>query len=401
MSLFDEEERYRINVFDWDAAFPAIMKAGGFDAVIGNPPYVRQEALSASKSYFATHYEAFDGAADLYVYFLEKGMKLLRNGGLISYIVSSSFLRTTYGEPLRRTLTSRSAILRIVNFGGLPVFANAKDTYVCIPLFAKGGSQDRVELAKVRSLPVEKLDDFVAKSLFTLSHERFSADAWVLRSDEGATVFSSLMKVGKPLGEYVNRKFFSGVKTGLNEAFELSNSEASTLRASCPACEALIKPFLGGRDIRRYSIIDHGRNLIVIPCGWTRQKMLQEKNRSSGFSEREAWNWFSRNFSPVADRLARFAAPLQKRQDQGDYWWELRPCDYYSYFDALKSFFLISARDRGFTSIAPEFTCRTPRIAWRRMTCTSSASSTAGCSGSRSAISVFLSEFARASSDID
>jgi len=70
MSLVDDEDRYRINVFDWNSEFPEIMKAGGFDAVIGNPPYVRQESLSDLKAYFEKHYEAFDGVADLYVYFM-------------------------------------------------------------------------------------------------------------------------------------------------------------------------------------------------------------------------------------------------------------------------------------------------------------------------------------------
>jgi hypothetical protein len=105
----------------WYVDFYPLMAAGGFDAVIGNPPYVRQESISDSKAYFKTHYESFDGGADLYAYFMEKGVKLLRTGGFYSIIVSSSFLRATYGEPLRRTLKKNAAILRIVDFGGLAV----------------------------------------------------------------------------------------------------------------------------------------------------------------------------------------------------------------------------------------------------------------------------------------
>ena len=73
LNLLDEEERCRINVFDWKAEFPEVFKAGGFDAVIGNPPYVRQESLADFKDYFSKHYKAFDGVADLYTYFMEKG----------------------------------------------------------------------------------------------------------------------------------------------------------------------------------------------------------------------------------------------------------------------------------------------------------------------------------------
>ncbi len=133
----DEDERRRINAFDWQAEFPAVFPPlkkggqggfqGGFDAVIGNPPYVRQESLGELKDCFQSHYEAYDGVADLYAYFMEKGVGLLRDGGLFSIIVSSSFLRASYGRALRETLKKHAAVLRLVDFGGLPVFANAKD----------------------------------------------------------------------------------------------------------------------------------------------------------------------------------------------------------------------------------------------------------------------------------
>ena len=182
----DEEERYRLNVFDWNAAFPKIMKGGGFDAVIGNPPYVRQEALAAFKEYFGQHYEVSDSAADLYAYFMEKGLKLLRDGGLFSIIVSSSFLRANYGEPLRRTLKKHAAVHRIVDFGGLAVFANAKDTYVCIPLLGKGAVQMPVEVSKVDSVGIGNLSEYVTANAFTIPHERLSSEAWALKSDEEA-----------------------------------------------------------------------------------------------------------------------------------------------------------------------------------------------------------------------
>ena len=123
------------------------MKAGGFDAVIGNPPYVRQESLKESKDYFEKKYESFSSTGDLYTYFMEKGVKLIRPGGRYSIVVSSSFLRATYAEPLRETLLKHAALIRIVDFGGLAVFTDAKDTYVCIPVLVKdqqpqnGGSQ--------------------------------------------------------------------------------------------------------------------------------------------------------------------------------------------------------------------------------------------------------------------
>lgn len=270
---------------------------------------------------------------------MEKAVKLLRDGGLFSFIVSSSFLRTTYGEPLRRTLKKHAAVLRVVDFGGLAVFANAKDTYVCIPLLARGTKQGRVEVSKIPSLEVRNLSEYFASNHYTIPHERLSPEAWSLKSDEEAAVFAQIMTVGKPLGDYVERKMFYGIKTGLNEAFEISEQQRGSIIKWCPASKLFIKPFLGGRDIRRYLINNDGRYLIVIPSGWTKQQITKNRHRSADFSEKEAWNWFSRQYRSVAEHLKTFIEPLRKRQDQGDYWWELRPCDYYQYLDAPKIIF--------------------------------------------------------------
>jgi len=266
-------------------------------------------------------------------------VKLLRDGGLFSVIVSSSFLRATYGEALRRTLKKHAAVLRIVDFGGLPIFANAKDTYVCIPLLAKGAKPSRVEVSKVLSLETRNLGEHVAANYYTIPHERLSPESWSLKSDDEATVFAKVMKAGKPLGDYVDRKVFYGLKTGFNEAFEISEQQRASLVKSTPESKALIKPFLGGQDIRRYLINDEGRYLIVVPSGWTKQQLAKARHSSADLSEKEAWNWFSRQYPRVAKHLNTFIETLRKRQDQGDYWWELRSCDYYEYLDAPKIIF--------------------------------------------------------------
>jgi len=263
----DEDEMRRVNPFDWKAEFPEIMKAGGFDAVIGNPPYVRQESLSVFKDYLAQRYEAYDGVADLYAYFMEKSVTLLREGGRFSFIVSSSFLRTTYGEALRRTLKKQAAVLRILDFGGLPVFENAKDTYVCIPLLAKTKQPPRIEVSRIPSPDFASLDDSAIHHRFTIPQERLSQEAWSLKSDEEAAVFEKVMKVGKPLGEFVNGQICYGIKTGLNEAFIIDTATRKALIAADKSSAQLIKPLLGGEDIRRYIFNETGLWLIFTRRG--------------------------------------------------------------------------------------------------------------------------------------
>ncbi len=335
----DEEEIRRVNLFNWETEFPKSMKAGGFDAVIGNPPYVRQESLSVFKDYLAQCYETYDGVADLYAYFMEKSVMLLREGGRFSFIVSSSFLRTTYGGALRRTLKKHAAVLRVLDFGGLPVFENAKDTYVCIPLLAKTKQPPRIEVSRIPSLDFASLDDSAIDHRFTIPQERLAENAWSLKSDKEAAVFEEVMKAGKPLGEYVELKFFRGLLTGLNEAFEVSRAQRDELVRGAHQSEILIKPLLGGQDIRRYEIENDGRFLIVIPTAWTQTAMAKDKKAAGKVSEREAWNWFAATHRNIARHLEPFAEACRKRQDKGQYWWELRPCDYYEYFDGPKIIF--------------------------------------------------------------
>ncbi len=262
LDFLDDNDRARINVFDWNKEFPEIMDNGGFDAVIGNPPYVRQESLSAIKTYLQRAYECYDGVADLYAYFMEKGVKLLRACGLFSIIVSSSFLRASYGEPLRRVLKKECGVLRIVDFGGLPVFEDAKDIYVCIPLLVKDAQPAHVEIAKVQSLENLDLAEYVATNRYSIPHERLAPDAWSLKSDAETAVFNKIIKVGKPLGEYVERRFYRGVTTGLNEAFIIDADTKNKLIAHDKRSAELIKPLLGGEDIRRY--IFHSKELYLI-----------------------------------------------------------------------------------------------------------------------------------------
>ncbi len=330
----DEEEHRRINAFDWRAEFPEACKAGGFDAVIGNPPYVRQESLGLFKEYFKAHYEAFDGAADLYAYFMEQGVRLLRDGGFYSIIVSSSFLRATYGRSLRIALKKHAAVLRLVDFGGLAVFANAKDTYVCIPLLEKGRQPGRIEIARVATLDNLKLDDYVPAHAYTIPHTRFGAEAWSLKSDAEAAVFDKIVGAGRPLGEYLEGKMFYGIKTGFNEAFVIDTPTRDRLIAKDKRSAKLIKPLLGGEDIRRYRVEDKQRYLIVLPNGWTR-----EQSRLPNADEKQGWNWLAKAYPALAAHLSPFAEALRKRQDQGEFWWELRPCDYYTYLEAPKLIF--------------------------------------------------------------
>jgi hypothetical protein len=122
LDFLDDNDRVRINVFDWKKEFADVMGAGGFDAVIGNPPYIRMEGFKELKDYLKACYSSHDERSDLYAYFIEKGHRLLAEHGRFGMIVSNKFLRANYGKPLREFLNANAAIERIVDFAGLPYF---------------------------------------------------------------------------------------------------------------------------------------------------------------------------------------------------------------------------------------------------------------------------------------
>lgn len=252
-----EEEKF----FCWELGFPEIffnedgqkIDEGGFDAIVGNPPYVRQESLAKFKDYIEQNYKTYSGVADLYVYFFEKGINLLRSRGFFSIIVSSSFLKTTYALQLRHYLYSESAILEFVDFGGLSVFENAKDTYVCIPLLSKQSQPEEVKVCKINSLK-ENLQSQILTNRYYIQASRLLPESWSLDRESQTQIFEKIKNCSISLGDYVQNKIYYGIKTGLNEAFVIDGSKKNELIAKDPKSAEIIKPFVQGKDIRKWYI---------------------------------------------------------------------------------------------------------------------------------------------------
>ena len=224
MSLLDEEAVYRINVFDWETGFPGVFDRTnpGFDAIVGNPPYVRQEGLKEVKPYLERHYRTYTGTGDLYTYFVERSLDLLREGGRYSIIVSASLLYADYGEATRRLIAENAAVRQFVDFGGLPVFRHAKDTYTFIPVLEKGPQREAVDIAQVPALVPPDLAQLTEGQWHEVPAERFAvenAGRWSLRPEPEVEVFEKVRSLGTPLGQYSSARSYMGVKTGHNAAF--------------------------------------------------------------------------------------------------------------------------------------------------------------------------------------
>ena len=118
----DSNFAYLDHAFTWEAAFPTAFAEGGFDVVLGNPPYVRMEFLKTMKPYLEKRYEVVSDRADLYCYFFERGLRLLKPGGRLGFISSSTFFKTGSAKPLREYLLREATVEGVVDFGDLQVF---------------------------------------------------------------------------------------------------------------------------------------------------------------------------------------------------------------------------------------------------------------------------------------
>ena len=253
--------------FHWELEFPEVFYQGarerenaGFDAVFGNPPYVRQEALGATKAYFAVAYpETYHGAADLYVYFYQRGLQQLRRGGRMSNIVTNKWLRAGYGEPLRSYFAREAILEEIVDFGHAQIFPGA-DVFPCIVVLRKAkqygdGANDVVRVAEFprEALGKVEIERYVEEHSHTAPRIRFGKTAWSLEPQAVEDLMAKIRERGVPLTEFADLQAYRGVTTGLNEAFLIDTSTRERLIREDSRSAEIIKPYLRGQDIKRWS----------------------------------------------------------------------------------------------------------------------------------------------------
>ena len=337
--------------FHWELEFPEVFfdrhgqplgEGAGFDAVLGNPPYVRQEALKPLKPYFAQAFpETYHGVADLYVYFYQQGLGLTRAGGRMSYIVTNKWLRSGYGEPLRGYFAEQGALERLIDFGHAPIFEDA-DVFPLIAVLerqpaAATGEAAGARQVRVTAFPREQwiggadVARYVAEHSHAVPLAGLGRAAWSLEHAPVEALLAKIRRVGVPLGEFAGTHPYRGVLTGLNEAFLIDTATRDRLVAEDPGCAAIIRPYLRGQDIKRW-----------VP-DW--QKLWMIVLASSGDRR---WPWSEIVDADLAERAFAAAYPslyahvlplvdaLKKRQDKGRYWWELRSCAYYEAFSQPK-----------------------------------------------------------------
>jgi hypothetical protein len=262
-----EDANFTDRPFSWRAAFPEVFGNGGFDIVIGNPPYVRMELIKPVKPYLEKRYLVADERTDLYAYFFEQGVGILKEGGRLGYISSSTFFRTGSGENLRTFLGDNAAIEAVIDFGDLQIFEGVT-TYPAIMTLRKGKVQDGGVLSFLKigdDLPKDLDADFSANAR-PMPRVRLGAGSWQFEDEPLAKLRDKIVKGKKTLGEVYGAPMY-GIKTGFNDAFIVDTATRDRLVKQDPKSADLLKPFLRGENIKRWRLEPEGLFLINTPKG--------------------------------------------------------------------------------------------------------------------------------------
>lgn len=247
-----------------------------FDIVIGNPPYVRHEDIKELTPVLKGEYqyECAASRADLYVFFYERSVKLLKPHGVISFITSNKWYRAKYGESLRLFMATHTRLKNIIDFGDEAVFtAIAYPTIVIAtrrekPLNPPPATDQVRALNWTQEHPVEEFPAVFQTEAFPVPQAELKKEGWQLEPPDKRNLLARIRKAGKPLGEYVNGQFYRGIITGFNEAFVIDEATRNRLIAEDPNSGELIKPYLRGRDVKRWKVDWAGLYLIVFPFGF-------------------------------------------------------------------------------------------------------------------------------------
>ncbi len=325
-----EDSSFTHRAFSWKEAFPEVFKDGGFDIVLGNPPYVRQEFISPMKPYLEKRYEVYNGVADLYTYFFELALRILKpNTGRMGYISSATFFKTSSGENLRKYLSEKSQIDTIIDFGDVQIFEGVTTYPAIFVLNNKSVNKDhKIDFLSLTSKPEEDIAKMFTESALSMPQKWLGVEQWNLQSEEYQNILIKIKSRGTKLKE-VKSSPLNGIKTGLNEAFVISENEYKSLIKKDPKSNHLIKPFLEGKDPKKWRVESRKIYIILISNGWT-------KSQIQASSEKDSWNWFCNNYPAISEHLEKFEEKARKRYDQGDFWWELRACAYLEKFKKEK-----------------------------------------------------------------
>lgn len=310
---------FRNELTDWFDAEWMFGVKDGFDIIIGNPPYIQlQKKIDNSEQKFGDVYkdcefETFARKGDIYCLFYERGYDLLKSGGILSFITENKWMRSGYGEKLRKFFSEKTNPLILIDFGGVKIFETAT-VDVNILIFEKSKNKGETMAVVADKSSRKDLSDYVQKNHKTINFN--TNENWVILSPIEERIKEKIEKYGTPLKDW-DIKINYGIKTGYNEAFIISGAKKDELIAEDPKSAEIIKPILRGRDIKKngYKFAD-----LWLIC------------THNGIRNKSIPRIHIEDYPAIKAHLDKYYAKLDKRDDKGDTPYNLRNCAYIEEF---------------------------------------------------------------------
>jgi hypothetical protein len=270
--------------------------AAGFDAVVGNPPYVRQEALKTLKKHFSECFESYHSVADLFAYFYDKASTVVCNGGIIGFITSGSWMKANFGGPIRSTLARRMSLRSVIDFGEWQPFPGAEMIRPSVVVLQRGGADANARVFRflTKGNPPSDLSAAVGGAPEIDASSLGSAE-WRLEDGNLTSIFEKMQSRGVALGAYTEGQVYRGVTNGLTDAFVIDGGLRGRLIDQDKSSEGIIKPYLEGKDLRSWHVEKNDRWLVFTRRG-------TDINR----------------YAAIREYLATFREQLTPRKNAGD-----------------------------------------------------------------------------------
>ena len=361
------------NAFEWRFEFPEVLNDEGdfvgFDVVIGNPPYIRQEKIETEyKEFCFSHFKNVgNSTADIYVYFFGLALFLSKPNGIICFITLNKWLKTKYGSNLRIAFADLD-VINIIDFFELPVFEEASTDSAITLLQNKKGSHNS------KYYPVKTLKDL---NLFTLTETgnflgvSKEASEWKFINNSDSSIIDKLNTDTISLIEFTKGKMYRGVVTGANEVFVIDNDLKETLCKKDSRAEEIIRPYARPTEFTPYKItgkqewfINSHNGILVSKKDWNlfsvekdgKRFMLVNGLMIEVFRKEERGKSNLRlnridvenDYPSIYEYFLEHREKLVKRGDKGDYWTNLRNCDYVYQFDEAKIIYVYTAKNHHF-----------------------------------------------------
>ncbi|MCK8142549.1 BREX-1 system adenine-specific DNA-methyltransferase PglX [Flavobacterium sp. I-SCBP12n] len=252
-SLIESKAIAGDKAFNWKEEFPEVFTKGGFDVIIGNPPYVRQELFKEHSAFLSKNYRVYSGKADLFTYFYEKGSNILKENGIISYISSGKFFEASYGKVLVKFLIENLTFIEVINFDDLDVFQGISAyPLIFTALKTKHKEDYKFNYVFVPKLEFNRIEDAVFNLPYNPIHiSDFMESDFQFYSREVSKMIKKISNNSKTLKSYSSLPLV-GVKTGFNDGFiTIEETKYS-------------KKYVFGKDLKRY-LTPKSNNNIIFP----------------------------------------------------------------------------------------------------------------------------------------